>query len=307
MRPLPLVLLVLAVTPAAAQPAPPAPSAAQARVTEARAAITDAVAHAVRGPASLALSGGAHIALPANMLWMPGDYARRVLRSWGNSPGGNTLGMFAARNAGHDWVAVVSLTQDGHVRDDDSASLNAADILGKLREGQEEANKDRFARGFPGLELTGWLQPPAYDTRTHRLVWALLLEDADGTDANPTVNYNTRNLGRDNYISLNLITSRNDFAADKPLADRLLNGFAFDPGHAYRDFNAGTDHVAEYGLAALIGVVALKKLGLLALMAAFVLKFAKLGALAVVAAGAALRRIFRRQPRTAASRWMNGP
>ena len=54
--------------------------------------------------------------------------------------------------------------------------------------------------------------------------------------------------------------------------------------------------MAEYGLLALIGVVAAKKLGLLALAAAFALKFAKVGILAVGGGLLAVKRLFRRKP-----------
>jgi uncharacterized membrane-anchored protein len=295
-----LTVLALAPAYAAAQGAPPLPRAADQRRAEADAAIKDALQHAVRGPSDVALANLAHIKLPPLTLWFPGEYARRVLRAWGNTPGVNTLGMFAGDNAGHDWTATVSTTQDGFVKDDDQKSPDPAKVLAQLRDGQEEANKDRIARGFPGLELTGWLQNPAYDAASHRLVWALLVEDAGAADADATVNYNTRNLGRTGYISLNLLTTRNNFAVDRPVADALLSGFSYNANERYQDFNASTDHVAEYGLAALIGVVALKKLGFLALGTAFVLKFAKAGALLVVAIGAAMRRLFRRKPQPGA-------
>jgi uncharacterized membrane-anchored protein len=304
MRHYPLIAVAVAVLPAraAAQPAPPLPSAADQRQAEADAAIKDAMAHAQRGPGDIALRDQAHIRLPPHTLWFPAQYARRVLRAWGNTPGDNTLGMLAGATGRHDWTAIVTFTHDGHVKDDDSKSLDANDVLSQLRDNQAEANKDRAARGFPGLELTGWLQPPAYDTAAHRLIWALMVADIGETDTDTTVNYNTRNLGRDGYVSLNMLTSRNYFATDKPIADRLLNGFAYNPGKRYQDFDASTDHVAAYGLAALIGVVALKKLGLLALGAAFALKFAKLGVVAVLAAGAAIKRFFgkRTQPKPGA-------
>jgi len=51
------------------------------------------------------------------------------------------------------------------------------------------------------------------------------------------------------------------------------------------------------GLAGLIGVVAAKKIGIIALVGAFLLKFAKVGALAVLGLGVAAKRLFRRAPR----------
>ena len=69
---------------------------------------------------------------------------------------------------------------------------------------------------------------------------------------------------------------------DKSAARQLLSAVSFNPGKRYEDFNQSTDRVAAYGLAALVGGLAAKKLGLLAAIAAFCAKFAK-----VIIAGAA--------------------
>lgn len=90
-------------------------------------------------------------------------------------------------------------------------------------------------------------------------------------------------------MSLTLVTSCDTIAQDKPVAHRLLAALEFNEGRRYADFNASTDRLAEFGLAALVGGVAAKKLGLFALLAAFVVKFAKVigvGALAVAGIGA---------------------
>jgi len=99
------------------------------------------------------------------------------------------------------------------------------------------------------------------------------------------VNYNTYLLGREGYVSMNLVTDLDAVEAQKPTARRLLAALEFDKGKGYGDFDSSTDRIAEYGLAALIGGVAAKKLGLFALVAAFVLKFAKIIALAVAGLG----------------------
>lgn len=68
-------------------------------------------------------------------------------------------------------------------------------------------------------------------------------------------------------------------------------------GKRYEDFSATTDRIAEYGLAALIGGIAVKKLGLFALLAATVLKFAKVIFVGAAVLGAGVMRFFRRKPR----------
>ena len=91
-----------------------------------------------------------------------------------------------------------------------------------------------------------------------------------------------------------------DLPKYKPSADDLLANIRFNDGKRYADFNKSTDHIAEYGLAALIVGVGAKKLGLLALIGAFALKFFKVGAIALLGGAAALKRFFGRKPKAAA-------
>jgi uncharacterized membrane-anchored protein len=135
------------------------------------------------------------------------------------------------------------------------------------------------------------VQPPKYDATTHRLVWSAELRDkqsAPGDDSG--VNYNTYALGREGYVSLNLVSDMHNIEADKPVAHTLLGGLQFNAGKRYEEFNASTDHIAEYGLAALVGGIAAKKLGLFAVAAAFVVKFAKVILIAVGASLAGLKK-----------------
>ena len=85
-----------------------------------------------------------------------------------------------------------------------------------------------------------------------------------------------------------------DLPAQKPDAKSLLGALEFDAGKRYEDFNEATDHVAEYGLAALVLGVGAKKLGLLAVIFAFVAKFAKIIFIAVLGFGAAITKFFKR-------------
>ena len=72
----------------------------------------------------------------------------------------------------------------------------------------------------------------------------------------------------------------------------MLSALNFSEGKRYADFNESTDHVAEYGLAALVLGVGAKKLGLLAMAGVFLAKFAKLGFLALLGIGAVARKFF---------------
>jgi uncharacterized membrane-anchored protein len=127
-------------------------------------------------------------------------------------------------------------------------------------------------------------------------VWSLSSKDKDEPDsADKGINYNTYALGRDGYFSLNLLTNSARVDADKRVAHDLLAALTYNSGRGYEDFNASTDHIAAYGIAALVGGVVAKKLGILALAGAFVLKFAKVIFLAVAAFFGGAFKLFRRK------------
>jgi uncharacterized membrane-anchored protein len=127
------------------------------------------------------------------------------------------------------------------------------------------------------MEIVGWSEPPRYDAATQRLVWALTSRDIGAKDGRAAgVNYNTYALGRDGYFSMNMVTALADLPALKPVAEQQLAALDYNAGKRYADFDAKTDHVAEYGLASLVvGVMPPHKLGFIALAQAFPRKFAK--------------------------------
>jgi uncharacterized membrane-anchored protein len=106
------------------------------------------------------------------------------------------------------------------------------------------------------------------------------------------VNYNTYSLGREGYFTLNLLTRADILAGQKVHSRTLLAALEYNKGKDYGDFNASTDHVAAYGITALVAGVAAKKLGLFALIGVFLAKGAKILILAAGAALFALRRLF---------------
>jgi uncharacterized membrane-anchored protein len=215
---------------------------------------------------------------------VPTPAAAQLMRSMGNRTDDTFIGAIFPADDG-DWMAVVKFVKEGYIKDDDAKDWNADELLKNLKEGTEAANEERAKRGIPGIEVTGWAQKPQYEASTHRLVWSALSKKKGGTGENQGVNYNTYALGREGYLSLNLITNAKDLETYKPDAAKLLGALQYDDGKKYADFNSSTDKVAAYGLAALVAGVAVKKLGLFALALAFLAKFAKI---AIVAGGAAL-------------------
>ncbi len=251
------------------------------------------------GPSDIPLIDQGTLKLPADYFYVPKNEGLRVLRALGNVVNDATfVGLVVGKRQNDDWMVVIKHIKEGYIKDDDAKNWNADDLLSNLRAGAEQANQDRVARGFPEMVVIGWIEPPAYDSSAHRLVWSLLAKDkGQADDAPKNVNYNTFALGRDGYFSLNLLSGSERIASDKAVARELLTNLSYNPGRRYEDFSASTDRIAEYGLLALVGGVAAKKLGLLALAGAFVLKFAKIIIFAVIGFGAAVMNFFRRKPR----------
>jgi uncharacterized membrane-anchored protein len=295
---------VLAQSPAPAPaPAPAAaPQAEDPRAAEASAALRAGEQAGTRGPADIALLDQAVLRLPADALFIPKLEAARIMRSLGNVVhDASFVGLIVGTKPGDEWAVVTSYFKDGYIKDDDAKDWNADELLQHLKDGTVEANKERVARGFDELEVLGWVEKPAYDAATHRLVWSLLAKDKGEPDsAEKGINYNTYALGRDGHFSLNLLTSSDRVDADKAAAHALLAALSYNPGKRYEDFDSSTDRIAEYGLAALIGGVVAKKLGLFALIGVFVAKFAKVIGIAALALGAGVWNFFRRKPKGAA-------
>ncbi|MGJ7521054.1 DUF2167 domain-containing protein [Variovorax sp. LT1P1] len=274
------LLLWCAVTVHAAEPA-----SSGALATEREAAISAARTAQKEGPADIPLRNQAHLQLPAGYIWVPTPAAAQLMRSMGNRVDDSFIGAVFPKDDAN-WFAVLKFVKEGYIKDDDAKDWNADDLLKSLREGTAASNKDRAERGIPEIEVTGWAQKPAYDASTHRLVWSVTSQRKGSASADDQgINYNTYALGRDGYISLNLVTGASELATYKPDALRLLGALNYDDGKKYADFNQSTDKVAAYGLAALVAGVAAKKLGLLAIVLAFAAKFAKV---LLIAGGAAL-------------------
>lgn len=273
-------------------------AAAPARAADAPAenpAWTEAKAVAKNGPADIAIAGQATLHLPADRVFIPQPQAGKLLTAMGNPGTHNELAGLIFPKGDAEWFATLRYIASGYVKDGDAKEWKADELLASYKEGTEASNAERVKMGVAALEITGWAEPPAYEASSHRLVWAMSSKEKGASaDTGQGVNYNTYALGREGYLSLNFVTDLKDLPAQKPDAKALLASLEFDAGKRYEDFNASTDHVAEYGLAALVLGVGAKKVGLLAVIFAFVAKFAKIILLAVVGFGAAITKFFKR-------------
>lgn len=251
------------------------------------------------GPAEVALRDQATLKLPEGTMFVPQPAANKILKSMGNRGDDRVIGLIYPLREDQDWAMVAEYEAAGYIKDDDARDWNADELLKSLKDGTAAANEERRRAGFPTLEVTGWAEKPAYDAATHRLVWAATAIHPGAAEQPAVVNYNTYALGRHGYISMNLLTDSKALDADKVHARDMLSRLTFVDGKRYADFDSKTDHVAEYGLAALVAGVAVKKLGLLAMLGVALLKFWKLGLIALAGLGSAvpwLRKRFGKAP-----------
>lgn len=285
-----IVSMLMLVTALTAQ----AQTATQDAEAEMRAATEAAKAVAKNGPTDIALKDQAMLKLPDGYVFIPQPQADQMLKAMGNQADPQRVGLIFPQ--GSDAFVVVRYFDSGYVKDEDAKDWDADELLKGLREGTEEGNKERTARGIPAMEIVGWVQTPTYDAGTHRLLWSIEAKDkgeAPGSDHG--INYNTYVLGREGYLSLNLVTSMSAIGKDKDIAASLLQATSFNSGKAYADFDAKTDRVAEYGIAALVAGAAAKKLGFFAVIAAFFVKFAKVIGIAAIGLIAMLRGVFKKK------------
>ena len=157
------------------------------------------------------------------------------------------------------WFGLFEFEDIGYVKDDEE--IDADEVLESIREGTEQSNKERRDRGWAELHITGWHIKPRYDSATQRLEWAVAAE----SEGEAVVNFNTRLLGRKGVTSATLVSGPETLDAAVAEFNDVLEGYQYVEGERYADVQEG-DHMAEYGLAALIaggGAAVAAKSGLL--------------------------------------------
>jgi uncharacterized membrane-anchored protein len=213
------------------------------------------------GPAPLALAHGVRIELPRGHRFLGVPQAGELMTKLGNLHNDNLLGVVVSADPEQQYLVSIRYDGEGYVEDDEK--LDAKELLASLREGEAEYNEERRKLGFPPIHADGWQEEPRYDEAQHHVVWALVVSSERGT----SVNLNTRVLGRRGFVSVNLITERDELAAHRDHGVAILRATSFASGERYEDFDATKDKVAEYGLTGLVvgaGVAKAVKVGLFA-------------------------------------------
>ncbi|MDE2382747.1 MAG: DUF2167 domain-containing protein [Xanthomonadaceae bacterium] len=238
------------------------------------------------GPINAKIGGSATIKVPAGYAFLGSAGAREFNRLTENPDSGVDEYVLAKDDL--SWVAFFSFDPVGYVKDDDK--LDADDLLKSVTDGTEASNEERKKNGWDSIHVAGWAFKPQYDSTIKSLEWAFKLKGEKSSGE--SINYNTRLLGRRGVMQVLLVTGPDKLQASVADFKSRLPGFNFNDGDRYADFKDG-DHVAEYGLAALVtgGAVAVAaKKGMFAAIGIFLLKMWKLLLVGFAAAAAGIRK-----------------
>ncbi|WP_397448989.1 DUF2167 domain-containing protein [Pseudomonas sp. NA-150] len=227
----------------------------------------------------------------------PDDTERLIVDGWGNPPGHKTLGMIipTATNpmSRGGWGVLISYNDDGHISDEDAAKIDYSELLKQMQEEDEDINKERRKKGYAGLRLLGWAEPPRYDDQTHKMFWAKELKADDANDN--TLNYSIRVLGREGVLELNAVASMNDLPTIQRELPKVLEFANFTDGNRYADYNSSTDKLAKFGLAALVAGGIASKVGLFAKLGILLLAAKKFLVVGLLVVAGFFRKLFNRK------------
>lgn len=235
----------------------------------------------VNGPAKADLGSLAEIKIPSSYHFASGDDTRKLMEYFGNRPTDREVGYIAP--ATNEWFMVFEFSETGYIKDDEKDSLDADKILQGFKEGDKEANKWRKEQNIPELNVIGWHKKPAYDPVTNNLEWATIYE----SEGRKGINYNIRYLGRKGVMEVVIVADEQNLIRTVDSAKKILSTYSFSSGNKYSEFREG-DRIAEYGLAALVGGGALA----VAAKSGLLQKFWKFIVIAIVGAGAFLKKLF---------------
>jgi len=236
----------------------------------------------------------AHFRLGNGFRYLDKPDARKVLEQlWGNPPDDGVLGLVVPTaqplESDASWAVVVTYSDDGFVSDEDASKTDYDEMLEDMQAGAKDENAERKKSGYEAVELVGWAVPPRYDGASKKLYWAKEL-DFEGTPQH-TLNYDIRVLGRRGYLSLNAVSAMSELSTVQTGMQQLLPMTEFDQGARYADYDASSDKLAAYGVAALIGGGLAAKTGLFAKLGLLLLGLKKLLIPLVLGAAAFGRKI----------------
>ena len=273
-----------------------APPPAQSTAKQTAKQFVDSL-HFQSGSVNIA-KANATLSLTPDFRFLPAHDAQRVLEQlWGNPADSSVLGMLVPTATPLDqrssWAVVVTYSDDGHVSDADASKIDYTQMLKEMQDSAREENAERTKQGYPAVELVGWATPPHYDASENKIYWAKELSFSGAREH--TLNYDIRVLGRGGYLSLNAVAGMSQLDMVQAQMPKVLAMTEFDGGQRYGDFNASTDKVAAYGIAALVAGAFAAKAGFFAKLFVMLLALKKFVIVGVVAVAAAVRKFFARK------------
>ncbi|WAC11506.1 DUF2167 domain-containing protein [Dyadobacter pollutisoli] len=228
------------------------------------------------------------LTVPAGYKFMSkADAEYVVFDFWGNPRSEGLLGMIVKQDYSivdeSAWAFVVTYENSGFVKDEDAEDIDYDEMMEELQGEEEETNAARVKEGYSAVHITGWAAKPFYDKKNNILHWAKSIKF--GEDADTTLNYDVRILGRKGVLSLNAVGSLSQIGDIKKHVPDIIHIAQFKEGSRYTDFDPEIDKVAAYTIGGLVAGKLLAKVGLFALL----LKNIKLVIFALIAIFGALK------------------
>ena len=227
--------------------------------------------------------------VPEAFRYLDAAQSRYVLEDlWGNPQDSSVLGMIVPQGRGiladDAWAFIISYEEMGYVEDGDANDINYDDLLEDVKTDAVAENEFRTSAGYEPIEIVGWASQPFYDADRKVLHWAK--EIKFGENADNTLNYNVRVLGRKGVLVLNAVSPMSELPEVKESITPVLSGFTYADGLKYSDFNPDLDEVAAWTIGGLVAGKVLAKAGFLAIL----LKYLKFIIIGLGAAGTAVWR-----------------
>jgi uncharacterized membrane-anchored protein len=244
--------------------------------------------------------------VPKGFRYLDSAQARFVIHDlWGNPGGGGTLGMIVPENmaiATDAWAFIITYDEMGYVKDDDADEIDYDEMLEGIQKEEGEINEARKQQGYEPMYMIGWASKPYYDADKKVLHWAKEIQFGDSVEAEHTLNYNVRVLGRKGVLVLNAVAMMHELSDVQANIEPVLSSFTYADGQKYSDFDPKIDEVAAWTIGGLVAGKVLAKAGFFAL----ILKNAKLIGLGIMGLFTAVWRWFKRKTEQPAVRTLSG-
>ena len=168
--------------------------------------------------------------------------------------------------------AAVYYNDDGYISDEAADSIDYNAVMRTIRASEQKINGRMAENKYEFIETLGWAVKPSYNKDTHKLQWAKRIRFNNiGSEA---ITYEIDILGRRGALAITYLAEEEQLAAIQLSAPAVMQMAEFDPGSRYEDYKPGQDKKATYGIAGLIGGLAIaNKVGLLSTVAVLVEKF----------------------------------